>query len=343
MACGTETEAGSWPPGAKRQHFMVGPVRVLVATNSPELAGLIRQRFRLLRGRRTAERPSQSLSIDLRECPDGCVPEARMPDRTLFSCVEEVRGWYEDDVLCMAAPGVHIRSRPAEGWARLTIGRACVEAKPRLVAETLAPFLLFELLRHRGLYHLHGAALVRGDRGLIIAGPTRSGKTTTAVSLIRRGFACVADDDLFVQATDGSVLVYGLPEEFTLAPTAAELFPELSFLTRRPPCGDGEKRSFDPQQVYGAAFAEKCAPRVLVFSSSSGGARTALTPLSSTEAFVRAVPLSLLIALDRSIAADHAAALKHLVEGCACYALSAGQDLRREPWRLLEMLGMDTP
>ena len=340
---GPSTEAGTQPPGATCEALTIGPVRLEFSSSSPDFAALVRRRFALLRTPQAGEPGGAIVHISLRECPDGTVPEARLPERALFSCASGLRGAYDDGALQMAAPGVYAAARPAEGWARLTVSRGCLAHEPKFVTHTLVTFVLFELLRHRGLYHLHGAALVRGHEGLIVAGGTGSGKTTTAVSLVRRGWQCVADDTLFVRASDDSAQVYGLPEEFTLDPAATRRFPELLALRTRPPCGDGQKRSFDPREFYGDVFAQQCPAHVLVFSGLQRGGRTGLVRLSSAEALVRALPLSPLIMLDPSIAADHAAALRQLVQSCSCYALSAGPDLRREPWRLLEMLPPQSP
>ena len=63
-----------------------------------------------------------------------------------------------------------------------------------------------------GLPNIHGTALVLGDRGIIVIGPSGAGKTTLALALVRhfcahgRFVRLVGDDQILVKARGGRLL-----------------------------------------------------------------------------------------------------------------------------------------
>lgn len=85
--------------------------------------------------------------------------------------------------------------------------------------------------------NIHATAIVVGDRGILIRGPSGSGKTTLALTLVQnalqagRHAALISDDQLFVEAHAGRLLVYtpesiaGLAEAYGFAPQPVEARP----------------------------------------------------------------------------------------------------------------------
>jgi hypothetical protein len=74
---------------------------------------------------------------------------------------------------------------------------------------------LFFFLEERGFLGLHGAALSRDGRGLLLRAPSGQGKSTLTYAAARRWIA------------PGSGALWGMPWAFHLLPDAAHLFPEL--------------------------------------------------------------------------------------------------------------------
>lgn len=75
---------------------------------------------------------------------------------------------------------------------------------PHILANTYAMFPLLLLLRERGIYHLHAAAVV-SPRGKVwlISGAQRAGKTTLTTALGLAGWRPISDDSLLVKGGSG--------------------------------------------------------------------------------------------------------------------------------------------
>lgn len=75
---------------------------------------------------------------------------------------------------------------------------------------------------------LHGAALAFGDRGILIAGPKRAGKTTLLVHGLLAGGQLVSNDRVVLRnETDGTALALGMPTVLSVRPMTLAALPEL--------------------------------------------------------------------------------------------------------------------
>lgn len=134
-------------------------------------------------------------------------------------------------------------------------------AREGLVATMLADAASEHLAeRSRGGMLLHAAALSRDGQGILIAGATGTGKSTTALWLLRAGFEYLTDDLVFIPQDSRQVEGFGRPLKVRDAAWAALA-----------PCLDGWPRAGrviqGPQShlVRPAAGAEnRCPPTVEV-------------------------------------------------------------------------------
>lgn len=82
---------------------------------------------------------------------------------------------------------------------------------------------------HRaGCLIIHGSAFVVGDRGVIIAGPKRAGKTTLLIHALQGGAAAYLSNDRVVASFDGTApMLRGMPTVVTVRRQTLEMFPDL--------------------------------------------------------------------------------------------------------------------
>lgn len=73
---------------------------------------------------------------------------------------------------------------------------------------------------------VHAAAITRDQAGLLLAGPSGTGKSTLTYAATRHGFRVLAEDMVYVQMRP-RLRVWGLPGHLHLPATARKHFPEL--------------------------------------------------------------------------------------------------------------------
>ncbi len=88
------------------------------------------------------------------------------------------------------------------------------------------PILLSVIAGTAGILELHASCVARDDEGLVLMGPSCSGKSTLAMAMAQDGFRVLSDDRTFCALKHGRLLAYGLPRPLKLRPEAAPWFSE---------------------------------------------------------------------------------------------------------------------
>jgi hypothetical protein len=235
---------------------------------------------------------------------------------------------------------VRVTCEPAAGLAHCTLDPSVPEL---LWPATHLLFMLplMEMLKRRGVYGLHAAALSAGGRGLLLAGGSGAGKSTLALALLRGGFNFLGDDMCFLVTDAVGPRVLSFPDEIDVAEGTAGLFPELHFLLDRPLPPGARKHPLLVEEVYGVRPVAACRPAVLVFPRVAHAERSVLTPMDPAEALLELVPNVLLTEPRASQA--HLDTLASLAERCRCYRLATGSDLERLPALFREVLDEAQP
>ena len=122
---------------------------------------------------------------------------------------------------CYSGAGRRLVRLPGRAWGRLDLQQRMLEVvctpgqEDCLYDGCLVP-LLCELLASRGHFVIHAASLAFGRQnespGVLVAGPSGTGKTTTALALTHAGMVLRADDTSFVESAgqDGAdVRIWG--------------------------------------------------------------------------------------------------------------------------------------
>jgi hypothetical protein len=170
--------------------------------------------------------------------------------------------------------------RPARAGARhLLRRRHLLELDPRRPEAHAYHVLLADLLaRTDRLFVLHGLALARDGRSLVVSAPSGFGKTTLAVHLAQRGFDLLTDDLVGIERATGRVMP--CPKALGLRPGTRRGLPAgLGARARRARTAvtpTGGEWSVDPVALFGR-IASPVSPAMLVVMRPAGtepGARS---------------------------------------------------------------------
>lgn len=191
---------------------------------------------------------------------------------------------------------------------------------------------LAPLLRRAGYFLVHAFAAARGDEGVLIVGPSSSGKTTTGLSLLLGGWKLLANDVLLLQARPDGIYALPTPGAVGIRPPTLQLLPQLRDLV-----GDligSDQVDVTPALSDWAEWAEPVRVTAVYFPQIQSRPHSSLKPLN------RAICLARLMAesadqWDAPMLPAHMTILQQLSQQAAPFTLQLGPDVDQLP-RLLE-------
>jgi hypothetical protein len=189
------------------------------------------------------------------------------------------------------------------------------------------------LLRPRGVYHLHAAAvLTPGSKLCVIPAAPRAGKTTLATALGLSGWQPVSDDSLLLQAGETRPNLTPLRKEFHL---------DEQLLVRWPSLPRAEVRHrylgracVEALEYFGTIeLAERQYSQIdyVIVPQISGATYSRLEPLPPSQALLKLAEQSMFLQLWRDHTARHFAALAALMQSAQTYQLWCGTDVLDDP------------
>jgi hypothetical protein len=209
----------------------------------------------------------------------------------------------------------------AAGRARLWLANAWW-SEPLKIQQDPWLLALVWLLRERGVFALHASCVARNGRGLLIAGDSGSGKSSTALSLIQQGWDWLADDIVLFEPSPTARL-RALARGFAFHATLAE---RVSGLTGT---AVADKHFADIEGLFTGRQLDQCRPVALLFPRVAGSETSRLVSLSPVEALAALLPASGGIFAGGALAQSERQlrALGTLVSTVPAYRLLAGQDI----------------
>jgi hypothetical protein len=204
---------------------------------------------------------------------------------------------------------------------------------PHILANTYTLFALLLLLRTRGLYHLHAAALVSPDDRLwLICGAPRSGKTTLTAALGIAGWRPVSDDSLLITSAAGSARLVALKKYFHLGDELLERWPELDGIERHHQYLDrtcaGGLEFFGSVDLADTRFGKIDA---VVLPEITNEEQSRLDPIPPSAALLRLAEQSMFFQLWRDHTRNQWELIGGLTGEASCYRLLAGTDILNDP------------
>ncbi|HEY1657400.1 MAG TPA: hypothetical protein VGG14_03580 [Candidatus Sulfotelmatobacter sp.] len=164
------------------------------------------------------------------------------------------------------------------------------------------PMLMSIVAASVGIVELHSACVVKNNKGYLLAGPSRSGKSTLVMALARAGFAFLSDDRTFCSASKEGLSAWGVVSSLKLRQDAQVWFEELAL----PDLGQTERGEsilrLEPESQLGLTRAKFCEPESLIFLDRHEGSEFCLQAISPQDAAQR---------LDRELMAEPPALMEN--------------------------------
>lgn len=187
--------------------------------------------------------------------------------------------------------------------------------------------LIQEALQRRNHLIFHSAGLKLPDEtGVMILADSGGGKTTTALSLVRKKSRMLSDDLIIFTNVHSGPVIYGIPEAMNLTETTRRFFPELHGADALP-SRDGvtDKVVFDPRTIYGdSCFTHSAKLKVIYFVQVTQG-EPEIIPVPPQTALGRMIK-GCTFAFNQKLANSSGSGLFDLVSSTPCFILQTGSD-----------------
>ena len=203
--------------------------------------------------------------------------------------------------------------------------------------ETGAPLqtILYWWMRGHGRQFTHAAAIGTPTGGVLLAGKSGSGKSTTALACLHSSLGYTGDDYCLL-ATDDDPYVFSLYSTGKLDPDNVHRFPDLAPLIKNRDRLDSEKALFFLHEHYPEEIATGFPVRAVLLPKVTGRPETGLT-VTSPAAGLKALAPSTLFQLAGAGREDFQA-MAELVKRVPCYVLHVGTELSGIPGAIRSLL-----
>ncbi len=164
------------------------------------------------------------------------------------------------------------------------VSRALAHEPTAVVEHVVEPLTLF-LLGVQDRQPLHAGAIARGGVGLLLAGPSGSGKSSLAYAARRAGFDTLADEPVYIQSRS-ELRVWGRRDRLHLPVESREHFPELRDLEPQP-LPTGKRKIVIPETGGAVRYTETAGICLLVRDEHSAPDLEAMAVDAVVEALTR--------------------------------------------------------
>ncbi len=140
----------------------------------------------------------------------------------------------------------------------------------------------FMMLESRGLMGVHGSALVKNGKAILLRAPSGGGKTTLAYAGARSKFQALAEDVVWLDKHSNRWR--GMPWSFHLLPDAINLFPELSPYTPVLQTNGEAKLEVNLENIRAGSTITSAQPGSVVLVERRPGKKSRLEPVDTAAA-----------------------------------------------------------
>lgn len=256
------------------------------------------------------------------DLPADCSALSRSPSLSVLKGADDTVYLCFADALVAIAPG----QTRASVW--LAEGFEALPLKEQQIRLTL---LMVWLLQSQGLTPLHGAALVRQGRALVLTAVSGGGKSTTAFTLVCGGWQLCADDITLLDCRSPQPQVWPLARGLSAAAGSAQ--PGWQLLDAAIVTG---KQLLEPA---GGTLDQPAPLAGLLFPRVEAASPSQLLPVRGAEALIRLLPGVGGILTGLPSANGRMQELAALCASLPCHTLRLGSDVHKNPAALMALLG----
>ena len=220
--------------------------------------------------------------------------------------------------------------RPEEGTANGYI-RDPESIHPNTISSFIFMFILNQLLKAKDYFPIHCSAVEKEGKGILLPGFSGSGKTTSCIAFIRRGYGFLGDDrQILCYRKNGGVKLLSFPEPINVTNKTINFFSELVENKLLHYNNDSGKQRFPVEELYPGSVRDVCIPQLILYPEISADAKSSLYKLPKSEALSLFLPHSLLV-LDKKVAGRHFNIIGDLIHSTDCYHLKLGSNIHDLP------------
>ena len=164
------------------------------------------------------------------------------------------------------------------------------ETENSIIPEVMFHDILTRLLRTKGFYTIHAAAAEKDGVGVVIMGPSGTGKTTSYLSLLLAGFNGVSDDFPLLRCQQEGMELMALAERVEVNINAFDVFPAWQPRTEEVLKIGPMKDFFYLEDLFPHQSARSCIPKILLFPQQAETEFTHCGLMSKQEALAATLP-----------------------------------------------------
>jgi hypothetical protein len=131
---------------------------------------------------------------------------------------------------------------------------------------------------------IHAACLASNASGVLLAGPSGTGKSTLSITLARLGYRFLGDEWTYLAENNGEVLAWSFPVPVKLLPDAVTYFPELSSYRCSQSLNGELAYEVSPQECFTLSRAATCRVKCIVLLERSVERGCSIEPANAAEA-----------------------------------------------------------
>jgi hypothetical protein len=211
--------------------------------------------------------------------------------------------------------------------------------KPLYLKASLLMIGFILLLWQYGYHELHAAGLSKDGKGLLIVGPSGSGKSSLTLSLIQAGWNYLTDDMVLLRHISSGVEAFPLRRYFKVDKAIIAKYPELESLIFEPLERLESEAYIYIDEVYGNQLRQKCTPSKIIFPEITHKERSYIENIKPSQAFINLFKSNCYgMYFDQRITRERVEVIKQLIYQADCYQMSVGLDLYDNPEKITELL-----